>query len=580
MEISGYIAHIDSNKDLTLGKPNEPISRGGIMKTLSGKTICFWISLFLINLATAEVTLAAGPVFTHGVASGDVTDESAVLWTRVNRKAKVKVEVAYDPYFNNVIFKAKKRARARNDFTVKFFPDDLPANRTLYYRFRAGNQTSETGKFKTAPYPTTWTDLKFAYSADSDSFHVNPDNGFLFNNFAVLDAVRKEKPDFFVYLGDTIYADGIFRTQFLNLPESETLEEYRADYKKNRGVSALAELMRSTSIIAAWDDHEIHDNWAGASVDPKRFRDGRKAFLEYMPMVKKFPLGEDDDGEDDGDDLGEDEGKDKTCAGDPLVRTFQWGRDVEVIALDERSCRSDSAILDCTFPGAPLPDLAPTLPEPVRSEFPFNQFVTQSPPPGCLDAIRDPSRTMLGKRQKEFLKKRLLKSDATYKVILNQVGMQQLFALPYDRWEGYEAERKEILNFVRDNKIENVIFLTTDLHSNIMNEVAIDSFTDPAPIAFEAITGPISTFTWAQEIELVTGTPLAVDVFNLLTFLADVNCRNNNTDAYGVFEYDAATGEAQITLKDSLGNVVRDEITFGDCKQKFGDSPVHLVSGP
>ncbi|MDH3257060.1 MAG: alkaline phosphatase D family protein [Nitrospinota bacterium] len=551
------------------------------MKTLTGKSICFWISLFLINLATSGITLGAEPAFTHGVASGDVTDESAVLWTRVNRKSKVKVEVAYDPSFNVIIFKDKKKARAKNDFTVKFFPDDLPANRTLYYRFHAGKQTSETGTFKTAPYPTTWADLKFAYSADSDSFHVNPDNGFLFNNFAVLNAVRAEQPDFFVYLGDTIYADGIFRTIFLGLDPSTTLKQYRADYKQNRDVTALAELMRSTSIIAAWDDHEIHDNWAGASVDRKQFRDGRKAFLEYMPMVEKFRIkGDDYDADEDGDDLGEDEGKDKTCAGDPLVRVFKWGRDVEIIALDERSCRSDSVILSCTIPGAPLPDLAPTLPESVRLEFPFNQFVTPSPPPGCLDAIRDPSRTMLGNRQKKFLKKRLLHSDATYKVILNQVGMQQLFALPYDRWEGYEAERKEILNFIRDNNIENVIFLTTDLHSNIMNEVAIDGFTDPEPIAFEAITGPISTFTWAQEIELTTGTPLAVDVFNLLTFQVGVNCRNNNTDAYGVFEYDAITGEAQITLKDSLGNVIQDEVIPGvDCKQKFGISPVHLVRG-
>ena len=74
---------------------------------------------------------------------------------------------------------------------------------------------------------------------------------------------------------------------------------------------------------------------------------------------------------------------------------------------------------------------------------------------------------------------------------LYSVSIQQTFALPYDGWEGYGAERKEILNFIRDNAIKNVIFLTTDLHLNLMNEVFIDRFADPAPIAYEVVTGPI-----------------------------------------------------------------------------------------
>jgi len=532
------------------------------MKILNAKTICLSMGLFLLNLALAGIVLGAGPVFTHGVASGDVTDESAVLWTRVDQKTKVTVEVAYSPDFNVIIFDKKEKAIAENDFTVKFFPDDLPANQTLYYRFQAGDATSETGTFKTAPPTSIWADLKFAYSADSDSFHFDPFTGTP-NNFEVLDAVRSENPDFFVYLGDTIYSDSTIRTVFLGLDPSTTLEEYRTDYKQTRDIPALAELMRSTSVIATWDDHEIHDNWAGASVDPNQFAEARQAFLEYMPIAEEFEV----------------EGEDATCAGDPLVRTFKWGRDVEFIALDERTCRSDSVIETCTYPGAPLPDLAPTLPEFYRTTF-FGDFVPPQPPPGCLDAIRDPSRTMLGKGQKKFLKKKLLKSDAKYKVILNQVGIQQLFAFPYDRWEGYEAERKELLNFIRDNHIENVIFLTTDLHSNLMNEVAIDSFTDPETIAYEAITGPIATLTWAQEIFLTTETPLAVDAFNGLTFFAGVNCRNNNTNAYGLFDYDAETGEANIALKDSLGNVLKDEVLGNDCKQSFGAAPLQLVSAP
>ena len=62
--------------------------------------------------------------------------------------------------------------------------------------------------------------------------------------------------------------------------------------------------------------------------------------------------------------------------------------------------------------------------------------------------------------------------------------------LPYDRWEGYGGERKEILNFIRDNGIENVEFLTTDNHGTLQNQVFIDKFTDAETIAHETITGP------------------------------------------------------------------------------------------
>ena len=79
--------------------------------------------------------------------------------------------------------------------------------------------------------------------------------------------------------------------------------------------------------------------------------------------------------------------------------------------------------------------------------------------------------------------------------------MQQLYFLPFDRWEGYAAERNEILNFIRAQSVKNVLFLTTDTHAAIMNEVSVDRFTDPRPIAYEFMTGPVAAFT-AEELIL------------------------------------------------------------------------------
>ena len=61
-------------------------------------------------------------------------------------------------------------------------------------------------------------------------------------------------------------------------------------------------------------------------------------------------------------------------------------------------------------------------------------------------------------------------STATWKVIVNEVPIQQYYALPYDRWEGYAAERERLLRFLQAN-VKNVVFLTTDTHGNLVNEV-------------------------------------------------------------------------------------------------------------
>jgi alkaline phosphatase D len=57
--------------------------------------------------------------FTHGIASGDVTPLSAVLWTRIDQEAELKVEVALDPVFQEKVFKRTVLASANNDFTAQ-----------------------------------------------------------------------------------------------------------------------------------------------------------------------------------------------------------------------------------------------------------------------------------------------------------------------------------------------------------------------------------------------------------------------------------------------------------------------------
>src|SRR3990170_2656189 len=301
------------------------------------------LGLFLSTPSDASHSV----VFTHGVASGDVTPISAVLWTRVDQEADLSVEVSTDSAFpKKKALKQTIEATADNDFTAKALIAPLKPDETYYYRWRRGSAVSEVGTFKTAPLPFLAADARFAYSGDSDGFGVP----FVFDNFDVLDAIGAENPNFWVYLGDTIYSDSSHR---LGGP-AMSLNDYRDAYKLNRYVDggALQNLMAATSTYAIWDDHEVQNDFDGQTVNATRYANGREAFLEYMPMLEVQP-------------------PDPDCAGDPLFRVFRWGEDTDIIILDERSCRSGSVENACSFlPGVLPPDLAPTLPPAARALFP------------------------------------------------------------------------------------------------------------------------------------------------------------------------------------------------------------------
>jgi alkaline phosphatase D len=407
-------------------------------------------------------------LFQQGVASGDVTETSAVLWTRTSQEAVLRLEVSTNPTVKPPhAFATTAFALSEQDFTVKATATGLDPDTPYFYHWRMGNMTSEVGEFQTAPVAASAASARFAFSGDSDGTLL--DGVPFFNDFETLDAARAEGLDFFVYLGDQIYSDSFVRG-LAGMGPAVTLDEYRETWKVNRGIAALRNLLKATSIFSIWDDHEVVNDYDGQTVDPARYANGRQAYFEYLPNTETgFP-------------------SDPTCAGDPLFQVFHWGSEIDLIIPDERSCRSADVEAAC------LGDLAPTLPAPLR----ILAGLPPMPPPGCLAALADPTRTFLGPVQKQLFKSALLTSTAKFKFVVNELPIQQFYALPYDRWEGYAAERTEILNFIRTHAIENVIFLSTDIHANLINDVFIDAFSDSQPIATEFVTGPVARSTFAS----------------------------------------------------------------------------------
>ena len=204
---------------------------------------------------------------------------------------------------------------------------------------------------------------------------------------------------------------------------------------------SLRALRGSAGFYSHWDDHEFVNDFSpaensfdnGVNVNGRTlYRRGVQAFRDYSPV--------------------------RYTKRDGLYRTLRWGKNLELFFLDQRSFRSANADEGgvCNNPqtgraGRGADRAADHAQRCSRRSTPsLAQPVSQA----CLDAIRDPQRTYLGKRQLDALPKRRGDSTARFKVIMNELPIQQYYVLPYDRWEGYEAERQEVLRAAAQQRQE------------------------------------------------------------------------------------------------------------------------------
>ena len=341
--------------------------------------------------------------------------------------------------------------------------------------------------------------------------HPDPDA----RPFEVLRRIAEEAPDLFLYFGDTIYSDSETEA-----PLARTKAEKWAKYKKNR-LPATRQVLRKVNTWVGWDDHEVINDFDGAELlldDPQLLADGIQAFNDYWPVHE-----------------------------DVYYRKVDIGSEIDLIFLDERTYRTQSA----DEPDSPCRDeqgeldLAPMMPPEIRGQLGLGPT-----DPACIEHVIDPTRSMLGAVQLAWLKQTLLESDATWKLIVNQVPMTQIFVIPYDRWDGYIAEREDLLAYIRDNAVDNVVFLTTDIHANVGSRVYLDiTEDDTTPVAYEIVAGPIQTCTLDCEVEKIRGEGqgAVLQRFLVTKGLIDADCIQINEYGYAtvVIPKDASTLEAK-----------------------------------
>jgi alkaline phosphatase D len=358
-----------------------------------------------------------GSALDQGVVVGDVTPRSAVLWARAERGGILRVSLSGGS--NRRI--EPVAVRAEDDWTGQVHLDGLAPARRYSYRVRFGRRgPSARGSFRTPPRETKEASVRLAFGGDVAGQNVCRD---AVDGFPILDTIRSWRPDVFVGLGDMIYADNACAATGMygnaQMPgafgPAVDLAGFWAHWRYNRADPASRRLLASTSYVGVWDDHEVINDF-GPLTDIG-------TAPPYTPGLHLLPIGLR-------------AFLDYTPVGSAprLYRSLRWGGHLELFVLDTRSYR------DANF--------APDSPE--------------------------RPKTMLGHEQLAWLKEGLLKSDATWKVIVSSVPMSIPTGFPptngrdgwanFDQSTGFENELLDILGFMAEHGVENSVWITTDVH--------------------------------------------------------------------------------------------------------------------
>ena len=447
------------------------------------------MSLAWMLVATFTASCVNGQVSSlpNGVASGDVTQTSAVLWARSTALGKVTFE--YSTFDDFEIIEGRETAKVvEANQPVKVEINGLIPASQYYYRITDAQNETAVGQFRTPWDVEISAGLRFGASGDWQQAPPFPS----------LKNIPERDLDFFIKLGDSIYADAE-TPALLGVVQARTLEDFRTKHDENLssrfGSNVMALLNASTPILATIDDHEIVDNFAGGAMpgrspdvpdvhasepplftdavdfvnETQVYQDAMQAFQEYHPIRSELW----------------DTPDDVLTHGKPkFYRKATYGNDAAVLILDARSFRD-----------APLPVISNPFDANEVEVFLANTFTTD--------------RTMLGRKQVDSIEKDLLdiqRDGITWKFVIIPEPIQNFGIInAEDRFEGYAAERTELLKFIHENHIENVVFIAGDFHGTIVNNLAYQELltegtedtvvVESTPIsAFEVVTGPVAFF--------------------------------------------------------------------------------------
>ncbi|WOC11988.1 alkaline phosphatase D family protein [Gordonia sp. MP11Mi] len=417
----------------------------------------------VVGLPSAAGPADASPssAFRHGVASGDPLPDRVILWTRVTPSAdatpgsrrggssSITWEISGSPNFNRIVASGSVVTDASRDHTAKVDAAGLRPATTYWYRFRvtggsAVGSVSPIGRTKTAPAASADV-ARVRFGVVSCS---NWEAGY-FSSYRFL--ADRTDLDAVIHLGDYLYEygpggyagkDGVVR-RHEPARDIVSLADYRIRHGQYKTDPDLQAVHRQHPFIATWDDHEAaNDQWSGGAENHKRSQGpwaqrkahADRAYFEWMPVRPQV-----------------------SSDNRHIYRRLAYGDLLELSMLDLRTYRDISA----------------------------ERFSRESD---------DPDRTIMGRRQMEWVKNGIATSDATWQIIGNSVMISPLLIPPLDpartkaitdlvgipengvpfngdQWDGYVADRQRLLDAVDAAGKKNVVFITGDIHMSWANDI-------------------------------------------------------------------------------------------------------------
>ena len=404
---------------------------------------------------------AADPalIFPDGLKSGDPLPDGCVLWTRLAPPSDGRQSlpalwmVAEDDAFTRVVAGGIVFVDARTGWTLKVRTRGLGADRWYHYRFFAEGAYSRAGRLRTAPRPTATPDrLRYGFASCQQRGIRGIDGRE--SLYVTHRAIAEDGVDFLIHLGDYVYVSDT---------GTQSLADYRSVYHRFHSNPLLQDLQAAVPLVAAWDDGEFY-NGVDRTGPPARLANARRAWFDMMPVLNN--------------------------AADRTHRRFSWGRLADFLLLDTRQYRDPEVPPNAIYAGIEAQD---------------NRF-----PPS--DQMFAPGRTTLGAAQEAWLKRELLLSRAAWRMLGSSYNVCPWKRIDYDTpelraldptlvanaglyvsneaWDDYAVERRELLEWLLAQRIDNVVFNSGHTHFYLASELMPD-YDDPAsPVAaFDFVTG-------------------------------------------------------------------------------------------
>ena len=385
--------------------------------------------------------------FTTGLKIGEVTETSAVIWTRLckaptpvpiqhqrkeapfrspinfdNNMPVGQMEGAVEGAFGQVkitltsssgtISTNSEFVSPYQDFTLKKTFNELKPNTEYQIKLEGRRDekspvSSIQGRFKTAPKADEIVPVLF--TATSCQYFWDYDDSI--RGFKIYDNMLKLHPDFQCQEGDFVYYDKPG-------PMAYTVEMARHKWHAMNSWPSLVDFYSHVPIFQQKDDHDMLKDDASPKIAPfgeLTFQDALEIWREQVPI----------------------EGK--------PYRTFRWGKDLQIWLVEGREFRSENKEPDGT------------------------------------------GKTIWGKEQKEWLMKTMKESTATFKVLLAQTPI-----VGPDRAEGkndnysnqaFHTEGEWVRQFLASQK--NTYVVNGDRHWQYVSQ-------DPETGLMEFSHGPAS----------------------------------------------------------------------------------------